>query len=134
MPLNWVIDSRERLVTAVTEGSVGKEQVDAYLDAIAGAGAGNYRKLFDGSHGEPSMSTDEIMALAVRMRGMQQRGQAGPLAIVLPRDKYDLFARMLGILAVPNRPMRFFSDPAAARAWLEEPEVRGWSSETDEGG
>jgi hypothetical protein len=35
---------------------------------------------------------------------------------------------MLGILAVADRPMRFFADVAAARAWLDEPEIRGWSS------
>jgi hypothetical protein len=68
------------------------------------------------------------MGLAVRMRGMQQVGLAGPLAIVMPREKYDTFARMLGILAVPQRPMRFFTDAAAARAWLDEPEIREWSA------
>ena len=128
MPLYWVIDSRERLMTAVTEGGVRKADVDAYLDAMAGARAGTYRKLFDGSRGEPVMTADEIMAVAVRMRGMQQLGQAGPLAIVMQRDKYDQFARMLGILAVPDRPMRFFADVASARAWLDEPEVRNWPS------
>jgi hypothetical protein len=61
------------------------------------------------------------------MRGMQQLGLAGPLAIIMPREKYDQFARMLGILAVPERPMRFFTDAAAARAWLDEPEIRNWS-------
>ena len=85
MPLYWVIDSRERLVTGVAEGGVRKEDVDAYLDAIAGAGAGTYRKLFDGSRGEPLMSADDIMAVAVRMRGMQEAGLAGPLAMVMPR-------------------------------------------------
>jgi hypothetical protein len=128
MPLYWVIDSRKRLMTAVTEGAVRKEEVEAYLDAMAGARAGTYRKLFDGSRGEPAMTADDIMAVAVRMRGMQQLGQAGPLAIVMPRDKYDQFARMLGILAVPDRPMQFFSDVESARAWLEQPEVQAWSS------
>jgi hypothetical protein len=128
MPLYWVIDSRERLVTGVAEGGVRKDDVDAYLDAIAGAGAGTYRKLFDGSRGVPEMSADDIMAVAVRMRGMQQLGQAGPLAIIMPRERYDQFARMLGILAVPDRPMEFFSDIEAARTWLDQPEVRGWSA------
>lgn len=127
MALHWVIDSRERLMTAVAEGGVTKDEANAYLDAMVGAQAGSYRRLFDGSHGEPMMDEDDIMGLAVRMRGMQQLGQAGPLAIVMPRDKHDQFARMLGILAVPDRPMRFFSDPASARAWLDEPEVREWS-------
>ena len=132
MPLYWTIDSRERLMTAVADGGVHKDEVEAYLDAMAGARAGTYRRLFDGSHGEPLMGTDEIMDLAVRMRGMQQAGQAGPLAIVMPRDKYDKFARMLGILAIPDRPMRFFTDPAAARTWLEQPEVRAWTAEERE--
>jgi hypothetical protein len=128
MPLYWVIDSRERLVTAAAEGGVRKEDVEAYLDAMAGAGAGTYRKLFDGSLGEPLMSADEIMSIAVRMRGMQQQGLAGPLAIIMPRERYDQFARLLGILAVPDRPMQFFSDLVSARAWLDQPDVRSWSS------
>jgi hypothetical protein len=127
MTLHWTIDSRERLVTGVADGGVRKDEMEAYLDAIAGSGAGTYRKLFDGSHGEPLMDSDDIMALAVRMRAMQELGLAGPLAIVMPREKYDTFARMLGILAVPDRPMRFFTDAAAARAWLDEPEIREWS-------
>jgi len=127
MPLYWVIDSRERLMTAVAEGAVRKEEVDAYLDAMAGARAGNYRKLFDGARGEPLMSADEIMSVAVRMRGMQQSGLAGPLAIVMPRERYDQFARLLGILAVPERPMQFFRDAESAQTWLDQPEVRSWS-------
>jgi hypothetical protein len=127
MPLYWVIDSRERLMTAVAEGGVSKDEANAYLDAMAGARAGSYRRLFDGSGGEPLMDNEDIMGLAVRMRGMQQGGKPGPLAIVMPRAKHEQFARMLGILAVPDRPIRFFSDPAAARAWLDEPEVREWS-------
>lgn len=129
MPLYWTIDSRERLVTAVADGGVRRDEMETYLDAIAGSGAGTFRKMFDGSHGEPLMEADDIMALAVRMRGMQQVGLAGPLAIVMPREKYDQFARMLGILAVPERPMRFFTDPAEARAWLDEPEIRDWRTE-----
>jgi hypothetical protein len=131
MPLHWVIDSRERLMTIVAEGLVRKDEANTYLDVMVGARAGGYRRLFDGSHGEPDLTQDDIMELAVRMRGIQQLGRPGPLAIVMPRDKYDQFARMLGILAVPERPMQFFSDVEAARAWLEEPEIRAWS---DKGG
>lgn len=131
MPLYWTIDSRERLMTIVADGTVRREEANAYLDVMVGARAGSYRRLFDGSHGEPDMSQEDIMELAVRMQGIQQLGRPGPLAIVMPRDKYDQFARMLGILAVPERPMQFFRDVEAARAWLEEPEIRAWA---DEGG
>lgn len=126
MPLYWTIDSRERLMTAVAEGGVRKEEAEAYLEAMAGAKAGAYRRLFDGSHGEPLMSDQDLMELAVRMRGIQELGKSGPLAVVMPGDKYEKFARMLGILAIPQRPLRFFGDPQAARTWLEEPEIRDW--------
>jgi len=129
MPLHWVINSRERLMTIVAEGLVRKDEANSYLDVMVGARAGGYRRLFDGSHGEPDLTQDDIMELAVRMRGIQQLGRPGPLAIVMPRDKYDQFARMLGILAVPERPMQFFNDVEAARAWLEEPGVRAWADE-----
>jgi hypothetical protein len=126
VPLYWTIDSRERLMTAVAEGAVRKEEAEAYLEAMAGAKAGAYRRLFDGSHAEPLMSDQDIMELAVRMRGLQELGKSGPLAVVMPGDKYERFARMLGILAVPDRPLRFFSSAEAAREWLDAPEIRDW--------
>jgi len=81
-----VIESRERLMTAVAEGGVSKEEANAYLDAVAGARADGYRRLFDGSEGETLMDDEDIMGSAVRMRDMQQRGRPGPLAIVVPGE------------------------------------------------
>jgi hypothetical protein len=128
MPLYWIIDSRARLMTAVAEGGVTKAEAIAYLDVMVASGACGYRRLFNGSRGEPAMEASDIMELAVRMRTMQQHGPIGPLAIVMPRDKYGPFARMLGILSVPERPLRVFIDAAAAQAWLDEPAVRDWSA------
>ncbi len=127
MPIHWTIDSREQLMTAVAEGGVRKDEAIAYLEAMKAARAGGYRRLFDGSHGEPLMDADDIMELAVRMRSMQQQGKPGPLAVVMPADKYPQFARMLGILAVPDRPLRIFADVDAARNWLDDPQIRDWT-------
>jgi hypothetical protein len=132
MPIYWTIDSQKQLMTAVAEGDVHQHEAVAYLDAMMAAKAGGYRRLFDGSHGEPLMSSSEIMEVAARMRRMQQEVKPGPLAVVMPADKYALFARMLGILSVPKRPMRIFASARAARAWLNEPDVRHWRSLDDE--
>lgn len=126
MPIYWTIDSRQRIMTAVAEGDVRKDDALAYLDAMSAAKASGYRRLFDGSSGEPLMSAAEIMEVAVRMRDMQQHGPSGPLAVVMPGEKFPQFSRMLGILSVPKRPMRIFSSPVAARAWLDGPGVRDW--------
>jgi hypothetical protein len=126
MPIHWTIDSQERLMTAVAEGEVRKDEGLAYLNAMSAAKAGGYRRLFDGSRAEPRMSPGDIMELAARMRSIQEEGTSGPLAVVMPASKYAEFARMLGILSVPRRPMRFFASVTAARAWLDEAEVRDW--------
>ncbi len=132
MPIHWTIDPEQRLTTAVAEGEVRKDEAMAYLEAMSAAGAGGYRKLFDGSRGEPAMRPDEIMEVAARMRDLQQEGPSGPLAVVMPASKYPQFARMLGILSVPKRPMRIFANAIAARAWLDGPEIRDWRNSDDE--
>ena len=126
MPLYWTIDSRQRLMTAVAEGDVRKDEAMAYLRAMTGAGAGGYRRLFDGSRGEPLLSDDDILELVVEVRRLQTQFEPGPLAIVMRRERFDQFARLLGALAVPERPLEFFADLETGRAWLEQPSIRNW--------
>ena len=131
-PIQWTIDPEQQLMTAVAEGEVRKDEAMAYLDAMSAAKASGYRRLFDGGHAEPLMSSGEIMEVAARMRGLQSEGPSGPLAVVMPANKYAQFARMLGILSVSRRPMRFFASPTAARAWLDGPDVRDWRDGDDQ--
>ena len=115
-------------MTAVADGGVGKDDALAYLRAMIGAQAGTYRRLFDATHGEPLMNADEIMELVVEVRRLQALFAPGPLATVMPRERFEQFARLLGALAVPKRPLQFFTDPEAGRAWLDQPDVRNWSA------
>jgi hypothetical protein len=119
MPLHWTIDATNRLVTIVAQGDVTSQDVDAYLKAVVEGGAVTYRKLFDGSEGETSMGPDDMLALGARFRTFHARGPVGPLAVVVPDGKADLVARMLGILATADRPMRVFRTVAPARRWIE---------------
>jgi hypothetical protein len=48
MPLYWTIDSKERFFTGVGEGEVTLRDAMSLLEALVGAGALSYRKLFDG--------------------------------------------------------------------------------------
>jgi hypothetical protein len=48
MPLYWTIDSKERLFTGAGEGEVTFQDAMSLLEALAGAGALSYSKLFDG--------------------------------------------------------------------------------------
>ncbi|HET6222272.1 MAG TPA: hypothetical protein VFE11_08910, partial [Dongiaceae bacterium] len=104
--------------TVTCEGDVTRADLVGYLDVVEGAGALTYCKLFDGTAFETSMTALDMLEIGARFRSYHAR-PIGPLAMVLPPDKADLFARILGILAAADRPMRVFTRLAPARRWIE---------------
>jgi hypothetical protein len=118
MPVYWTIDSKQRLVVVTAEGDVSHAHAEEYLDVIDGSGALAYRKLYDGRGGTVVMNHDELMAIAARFRSYHHR-PVGALAVVLPHDKAEPVARMLGVLASADRPMRLFINLAQARRWID---------------
>lgn len=125
MPLHWTINSQSQIFEVVAEGVVDLVEVNRMIDALVGANALGYRKLFDGTLGDTRMSALDLLSLGVRMRGLHAGHALGPLAVVVPEGKYMLLSRVLGILAAARRPMRVFSTADKARKWLESPAIRG---------
>jgi len=120
MPLYWTIDSRERLFTAVAEGEVSFADATSLLEALAGARAIPYRKLFDGRREQSIMTSDELLALCARIRTYHEQGPVGALAVVATYDQTVRFARLLGALAAADRPIRVFDSLRQARTWLDK--------------
>jgi hypothetical protein len=118
MPIYWTIDSKQQLVVVTAEGDVTHADAEEYLDAIEGGGAVAYRKLYDGRAGNLVMSHDEMMAIAARFRSYHHR-PVGALAIVLLHDQSEPVARMLGILASADRPLKLFTNVAPAQRWID---------------
>lgn len=118
MPLYWTIDSKERLFTGVGEGEVTLDEAMSLLEALAGAGALPYRKLFDGRAVQPKMTGEELLALCAKIRTYHDQGPVGPVAIVATPELTVSFARLLGALASADRPMKVFSSLRQARTWL----------------
>lgn len=120
MPLHWTVNSKERLVIAIAEGDVTRADVDDYITAMNGAGTLGYRKLFDASRGDTEMTSEDMLAIGVRLRERHATGgKQGALAVVVPPGKAALVSRVLGILAIADRPMRVFSESEPARRWIE---------------
>jgi hypothetical protein len=117
MPLYWLIDSRENLVTLTGEGHVGRADLDGWLDIVDGASLLGYRKLVDLGASTLDLTPEDMMGLGIRVRG-NHSGATGPLALVLPPEVPDSFERLLGILAAGERPMRLFRSLPRARRWL----------------
>lgn len=119
MPLHWIIDSRAELVTAVAEGEVTLADTMAFLRTLAGAKVVGYRKLFDGRAGTYAMTEQELLVITAEVRSHHDMGKVGALAIVAYPEQTEPFARVLGALALADRPMRLFDNPTRARNWLE---------------
>lgn len=119
MPLYWIIDSRAELVSAVAEGDVPLSDAMAFLRALSGAKVTGYRKLFDGRNGTSSMSAQELLVVTAEIRSHHSMGKIGALAIIANPDQTEPFARVLGALAMADRPMKLFDSPTRARNWLD---------------
>jgi hypothetical protein len=118
MPLQWIIDSRENLVSITAEGSIKYADVDACLDAVVGANALGYRKLVDCAAGFFAMNPEEVMGIVARVRDLHRR-PVGAIALVLPEESRETVSRLLGALAAANRPFRLFKSKAEAARWLQ---------------
>jgi hypothetical protein len=120
MPLYWTIDSKARLFTGVAEGDVSMADAVELLDAMAGAKAMSYRKLFDGRAATPTLTPDELLSLCARVRTYHEEGMMGALALVATAEQTMVFARLLGALASAERPIKVFDSPRQARNWIED--------------
>ncbi len=120
MPLYWTIDSKARLFTGVAEGNVSLSDAVGLLEAMAGARAMSYRKLFDGRAAIPTMTPDEMLSLCARVREYHDQGMMGALALVGTPEQTITFARLLGALASAERPIRVFTNLRQARSWIDE--------------
>jgi len=125
MALHWTVDSRAKIIEVVADGAVDIADLNRLLDVVAGSNILGFRKLFDGTLGETEIGPMDFLAIGVRIRSLHSVGSStlGPLAFVVPDDKYWMIARVLGILAVPKRPMRVFKEAEKARAWLDSPAI-----------
>ena len=119
MAFDWVIDSRKKLIIVSGEGEFTFAEVWDYLAAIAGANALTYRQLLDLSQAFTELTPAEAMELGVRMRMQHGQSVPGPVAVVMPRRQSDSVARLLGIMATAERPMRLFNEFEAAQQWID---------------
>jgi hypothetical protein len=120
VPLYWTIDSKQRLFTGGGEGVVTFADAMSLLEALIGANALSYRKLFDGRAVQSAMTAEEVLALCVHIRARHAKGAVGALAMVGTDEQTVIFARLLGALASADRPMKVFTTMRAARAWLDK--------------
>jgi hypothetical protein len=118
MPVQWTIDAHQELVTVVAHDEVTCSQLIAMVDALREGNAHGYRKLYDGRRSKMCMTSEEVLMLGVHMRAEHKRSAMGPMAVILPEKDAELLAPLLGMVAVPDRPLRIFVSTRPALRWL----------------
>jgi len=119
MPIQWTISKPAKLVIAVCKGTVTRKDIEGYLDAVVLADVMSYRKIFDGTHGEPALSDADMMELGARIRAYATTGEMGPLAIVASSPESFERAHLFAALSEARRPIKIFQELHEARQWLD---------------
>jgi len=118
MPVQWTIEPDRDLVTVVAEGEVTYGELVAMVDGLRERDAHGYRKLYDGGLSFMRMTPEEILVLGVYMRAEHARSPMGPMAAILPEENPEILARLLGMVALADRPFRLFARRERALKWL----------------
>ena len=118
MPVQWTIEPDRNLVTVVAEGEATYRELVAMVDALHERDAHGYRKLYDGGRSIMRMTQDEVLLLGVYMRAEHVRSPMGPMAAILPEEDPEILARLLGMVALADRPFRLFTKRERALKWL----------------
>jgi hypothetical protein len=120
MPVLWGVAHAKRLVTITFKGVICRQDIDDCAAGIMTPATLSYRKLVDLTQGSLP-SSPEVMAAFVRHARQHGRsGVMGPLAIVSPPDAQAQRAHLFEALSsAADRPLKVFSDPQAARDWLD---------------
>jgi hypothetical protein len=119
MPIQWTISKPSRLVVAVCRSTLTRQDIEGYLDALVVADVLAYRKIFDMTQSEPSLSDDDMMALGARIRAYATTSGIGPLAIVASTPQSFERAHLFAALAEARRPIKIFKELHEARRWLD---------------
>jgi hypothetical protein len=119
MPIHWTISKPTTLVVAVCKGTVTRKDIEGYLDAVVIADSLSYRKIFDLTQAETTLSDDDMMELGARIRAYATIGTMGPLAIVASTPQSFERAHLFATLADAERPIRIFHELHEARQWLD---------------
>ena len=106
------------MVILTVVGRATLAELEEYVQAVTGAGATAYAKIYDGTASEGGLDRAEMLALAARFREFHDQ-PLGPLAIVMSPAARERLLPMLGVLAAGDRPLQFFDSVASARRWLK---------------
>ncbi len=123
MPIYVTFYHLDRTMVGKTEGEITLADLMGYLDDVERARAVGYAKIFDCSSGRSHLLPEEREVFVRRLAAYHAKygRQAGPFAVVAGADVFERLADLKALVPPANsRPVGYFNDIHAARAWLAE--------------
>lgn len=119
MPIRFTIDHADRLVHAVAEGIVRRQDMEDYLDQIVVQGGLPYRKLWDCRNVVYEYDDNDMMVMGARIAAYGHLGARGPIAIIAVTPEAIEASIRYANLGGAKRPAQVFQTEAQAREWLQ---------------
>jgi hypothetical protein len=118
MPIRFEINRLHRCVSAIADGWVKSDEVQAFLGDVIAAEAMPFCKLFDISNARLE-DPAKIVEVAATVRLYEKMiGKSGPMAIVMRKGMSVTNTEAFVSAAAAVHRVRFFTDPHSARDWL----------------
>ena len=125
MPILWGVNHAARLVSAKATGELGRTDIEDYLDGLAAVATLSFRKVLDMSESRLALSSEDMAAIGVRIRGHETVGSMGRVAVIAGSDEvYDQIRQYESVVGA-HRPLKIFRDAEMAYAWLNVGLPRG---------
>jgi hypothetical protein len=118
--VSWAVAHANRLVTITFKGVICRQDIGDCADGIMTPATLSYRKVVDLTEASLPSRPGVMAALVEHAREHGRLGVMGPVAIVTFPAAQGRQARLFEALsAAADRPLKVFTDPQAARDWLE---------------
>lgn len=106
------------MVVCDFESVVTMADITVFFAELEAAGALYFRKIFDASRGECSLSKAELERLAAHTKAFGLRATPGPVAVVTGSSPNDQIVANFQAMTPSGRRLRMFPDIHEARRWL----------------
>lgn len=128
MPLTITVDHAARLISATARGTVSRQDMAGYFEAVPREGAVGYRVIFDFRTATLQLTSADLRAFSEIARSRKSDAFDSAVALIVRSEAERELAAYFIDRTASGRPVRLFGDPEQAAAWFDilDRERSGW--------
>lgn len=123
--VTWKIDHDRKWVMATAAGPLTSKDLAEYLAAVAAAGGGGYRSIFDARNASVQLAAKDLRGFSEVVAAGRIETSDGAVAIVVASEAETDIAAILAARTKSHRNVRVFTTLAEASAWFADLDASG---------